>query len=152
MELAFEFSIKDFELLSKEELYTILALRQEVFVVEQNCPYLDADGMDQKAFHLIAYHKKNTLLAYARIFGPGIVYPDHCAIGRVLVKNNLREKGIGRKIMEIAIEQCHILFPENSIKISAQSYLLAFYQSMDFEVDGEEYLEDDIPHRAMILK
>jgi len=135
-----------------DDLYSILQIRQEVFVVEQDCAYLDADGLDQKARHIFI-KKDNTkeILAYARILNPGTVYKNHVAIGRVLVSASYREKGLGRQIMLSAIEYCQYNYKED-IKISAQTYLNDFYESLGFKAIMGDYLEDGIPHRAMILK
>ena len=128
-----------------------MSLRQEVFVVEQNCPYLDADNKDQCSYHLMI-HEDNALVAYARILPKGESYDAYCSIGRIATAPSHRKKGIGRKLTRYAIDQCNLVFPHDEIKISAQSYLLDFYKEFKFEEVGEEYLEDDIPHKAMIIK
>jgi ElaA protein len=140
-----------FNELSLEELYQILALRQEIFIVEQTCPYPDADGLDQQALHLFATDPGNKIVAYCRIFHPGVI-KEESVIGRVVVHQSFRGTGLGRILMQNAIDYLYRRFPEAAIKISAQSYLRRFYSSLGFEVIGDEYLEDDIPHLPMLLK
>lgn len=130
-------------------LYDILQLRQEVFIVEQDCPYLDADGKDQDSHHVIFYNESK-LVAYTRLVPKGISYEDYVSIGRVLNHESARGKGIGKDLMNYSIKKCKELFPNDKIKISAQVYLLKFYQDLGFEETGERYLEDDIPHCGMI--
>ena len=136
--------------LNAEELYTAMQLRQEVFVVEQNCPYLDADGKDQYGYHLFLY-EEDQLKAYARLLPEGVSYDNYSSIGRVVSAKSARGKGYGIQLMNEAIRQCRILFPGSPIKISAQCYLQEFYEGFGFHAVGESYLEDDIPHVAMIL-
>ena len=143
------YNCKPFNSLRLDELYAILALRQEIFVVEQNCPYQDADNKDQHSFHVMV-HKDSTLIAYARLVPIGLSYKNYCSIGRVVTAKNQRGKGIGKLLMSYALKQCNKLFPNIPIKISAQVYILNFYSDLGFSVVGEEYLEDDIPHRAMV--
>lgn len=145
-----QFSCKTFESLSKDELYSILALRIEVFVVEQDCPYQDLDYKDQDAHHLIATYE-NKIVAYTRLLPSGISYPEHCSIGRVICAQRSRGKGIGRELMKESVRLCKTIFPNSPIKISAQTYLLDFYTNLGFQVVGPEYLEDNIPHVAMTL-
>lgn len=139
-----------FEQLSTKDLYEIMALRQRVFVVEQNCPYLDADGIDFYCHHLMGFKEMN-LVAYARLVPGGIAYPEYVSIGRVITAPEVRRVGLGREMMERAILETRALFGTASIKISAQCYLLSFYESFGFRSTGAEYLEDGIPHIAMIL-
>ena len=127
-----------------------MKVRQEVFIVEQDCPYLDADGKDQAGFHLLGTDKKGDLLAYTRLLPKGVSYPEYCSIGRVLTSEKGRGKGAGKEIMLQSIAACKKLFPNQKIKISAQSYLNKFYTDLGFEATGESYLEDNIPHMAMI--
>jgi ElaA protein len=136
---------------SLEELYQALALRQEIFIVEQTCPYPDADGLDQQALHLFATDPDNKIVAYCRIFHPSAI-KEESVIGRVVVHQSYRGTGLGRTLMQNAIDYLYRSFPEADIKISAQSYLRRFYSSLGFEVIGDEYLEDDIPHLPMLLK
>jgi len=145
-----KFECKSFEELSNTQLYEILQLRQEVFIVEQNCPYLDCDGKDFNAFHIYAY-KNNELIAYTRLLPKGVSYEDNCSIGRVLTNETYRNSGLGKKIMLYSIEKVKEVYPKINIKISSQVYILKFYQNLGFVKTGTEYLEDDIPHHAMIL-
>lgn len=141
---------RTFSALSNTELYDIMVLRQEVFVVEQECPYLDADGKDPDSLHVIGT-RDGELIAYTRICPPGLSYDDHASIGRVANKISLRGQGIGKKLMEYSIKLTQNTYPGKAIKISAQVYILGFYEALGFVVQGEEYLEDDIPHMAMIM-
>jgi len=143
---------KYFEELSLKELYEIGRLRQEVFVLEQNCPYVDFDGKDYFCYHLMGMDDLGKLVAYSRIVPKGISYEDYISIGRVITSGLVRKSGLGRILMQESISACEKLFGKSDIKISAQTYLLKFYQSLDFESTGKEYLEDDIPHTEMIRK
>ncbi|MBD0779736.1 GNAT family N-acetyltransferase [Maribacter sp. ANRC-HE7] len=141
-------SIKNFEALSLEELYGILQLRSEVFVVEQDCVYQDLDGKDQKALHIIGT-KDNTIVAYTRVFKPGDYFTE-ASIGRVVVKESERKYGYGNEIMMASIKAIQEHFNETTIKISAQTYLNKFYSSLGFKEIGDGYLEDGIPHIGML--
>ena len=143
-----EIKVKYFKDLSSQELYDILQLRSEVFVVEQDCVYQDIDSKDQIALHVIGY-KNNRLVAYTRIFKPGD-YFDLASIGRVVVLKKERENKYGYVIMEASINAVKELFKVDTIKISAQCYLKQFYSNLEFKQIGEEYLEDGIPHVAMV--
>lgn len=145
-----EYSIKTYQELSTEELYALLQLRSEVFVVEQNCVYQDIDGKDQKALHVLGY-KEGKLIAYTRLFKPGD-YFEKASIGRVVVKESERHHKYGNQIMQVSIQALKDYFNETEIKISAQCYLKRFYNNLDFKEFGEEYLEDGIPHIAMLKK
>lgn len=140
--------VKTFEELSTKELYQILRLRSEVFVVEQDCVYQDVDNKDQKALHVIGI-KNDGVVAYTRIFKPGD-YFDNVSIGRVVVSKNQRKFGLGKQIMQASLAAIDQRFPHKAIEISAQSYLLKFYTELGFNAFGEEYLEDGIPHRRML--
>ncbi|MGB5420324.1 GNAT family N-acetyltransferase [Algibacter sp.] len=140
--------VKTFEELTKQELYHLLQLRSDVFVVEQNCVYQDLDGKDEKALHVLGF-KNYKLVAYTRIFKPGD-YFDLASIGRVVVAKIERQHQYGFDIMNASAEAIKNHFKETSIKISAQVYLKKFYNSLGFNEIGNEYLEDDIPHIAMI--
>jgi ElaA protein len=144
------FHICTFQELQLEELYAFMALRQEVFVVEQDCPYLDADGKDQLGWHVMLFDETDKLSAYTRLLPPGVSYEKYSSIGRVVSSEHVRGKGYGKAVMEHSIQAIKELFPEASIKISAQTYLLKFYNELGFQEVGEEYLEDDIPHIGMI--
>ncbi len=145
------FSCLPFDALSPHELYEIMALRQEVFVVEQNCPYLDADGKDLQSWHLMGRNAAGALLAYTRLLPEGVSYPGYTSIGRVVSSPAARGTGAGKLIMQRSIDLCRHLFGPLPIKIGAQSYLLKFYESLGFISTGEEYLEDGIPHTKMVL-
>ena len=139
---------KSFKELSTDELYAILQLRSEVFVVEQNCVYQDIDQKDQKALHIMGY-KEDQLVAYTRIFKPGD-YFKYASIGRVLVKSEARQSKYGYDIMQASIKAIEGRFNATKIKISAQTYLRKFYNNLGFTQVGEDYLEDDIPHIGML--
>lgn len=141
-------SVKTFDRLTPEELYQILRLRSEVFVVEQDCVYQDVDNKDQKALHVIGV-KNGEIVAYTRIFKPGD-YFDNVSIGRVVVRQNQRKHGLGKQIMQASLAVIDERFPDGPIEISAQTYLLKFYTELGFNAFGEEYLEDGIPHRKML--
>ncbi len=140
-----------FEDLSTRQLYDLLALRQEVFVVEQDCPYLDADGKDLKSWHVLGYQGE-TLVACTRILPRGISYKDGVSIGRVATSQKIRRMGLGKELTKITLEWTEQLFPSQRIRISAQTYLTKFYQSFGFQAIGQEYLEDDIPHIQMVIE
>lgn len=144
------FTCLPFAGLSVHALYEIMALRQEVFVVEQNCVYQDADGLDPQGWHLMVRNPAGGLVAYARLFPKGVSYPDYASIGRIVSAPGARGTGAGRALVKRAIEETYRLFGEQAIKIGAQEYLLFFYQSFGFQSVGEMYLEDGIPHIAMI--
>tara|TARA_B100001287_G_scaffold115044_1_gene96752 strand:- start:2021 stop:2461 length:441 start_codon:yes stop_codon:yes gene_type:complete len=139
--------IKSFSELNIQELYQILRLRSEVFVVEQDCVYQDMDNKDQKAIHLF-YKEKNRTIAYTRIFKQGDYY-DNPSIGRVVVKEKNRGKELGKKIMLSSIDFIKKNLQGKKIELSAQKYLDKFYRDLGFYVKGEEYLEDGIPHQRM---
>ena len=203
------FKCVHFSELTVYELYDAMALRQEIFSVEQNCAYLDADGKDLKGFHLLGYTdsselkiknsklsentegyselkiknsklSENTegyselkiknlklsepldaletsthsaeLVAYTRLLPKGVSYDNYASIGRVVNAAKVRRQGVGKILMEESIKQMAQLFPNEPVKIGAQTYLLKFYTSLGFVSTGEEYLEDNIPHTSMILK
>lgn len=142
---------KTFEQLSLVELYDILTLRNLVFVVEQTCVYLDTDGRDLKAEHLSGRDEQGNLVAYCRLFAPGLVCQE-ASIGRVVAHPAVRHMGVGKQLMQEAIRQILFLYGDTDIRISAQLYLKRFYEGFGFEAFGEKYLEDDIDHIAMIRK
>ncbi|MEP7195094.1 MAG: GNAT family N-acetyltransferase [Saprospiraceae bacterium] len=142
---------KKYESLELNELYAILQLRTEVFVVEQNCVYQDMDDKDQLAYHVMIFNEKK-LVATSRLLAEGISYDNYSSIGRICSSPLHRRQGLGLQIVKESILFNEELFPEYSIKISAQTYLKKFYTSFGFEAIGEDYLEDDIPHIAMIRK
>ena len=148
MSAAINWKIKPFNELSLQELYSVLKLRSIVFVVEQNCVYQDIDGKDQKALHLIGEYN-NEIVAYARLFKSGD-YFENASIGRVVIHPDARDKKFGHDMMRQAIAGLESHFNETKITISAQLYLQKFYESHGFVVQGETYLEDDIPHIEML--
>lgn len=139
---------KYFDELSPLELYRIMQLRNEVFVLEQQCIYQDADNKDLKSHHLMIWDG-DQLVAYSRLLPPGLAYTE-MSIGRVISSPEYRKKGAGRLLLKEAIEACHILFGEGPIRIGAQLYLKKFYESFGFEKDSDVYLEDNIEHILMI--
>jgi ElaA protein len=141
--------LKKFEALTPYELYDIMWLRNEVFVVEQNCVYQDADYKDQKGWHYMGVDEEGKLMAYVRLLPPGVSYEEP-SIGRVLTNPAARGTGVGRLLMQNAIEQCKALFGDVPIKIGAQYYLLQFYSSLGFVQTSAIYLEDNIEHIEMI--
>ena len=140
--------IKNFSELSTEEIYNILKLRSEVFVVEQNCVYQDIDEKDKKATHLFI-EKNNEIIAYTRIFKKGYYYEENPSIGRVVVSKKERGKKLGKEIMLNSIEFIKKELEGRKIELSAQKYLDKFYKDLDFYSEGEDYLEDGIPHQRM---
>ncbi|KJD34051.1 GNAT family acetyltransferase [Tamlana nanhaiensis] len=139
---------KTFNQLTTSELYNLLQLRSEAFVVEQDCVYQDIDYKDQKAIHILGI-KNEKIVAYTRIFKPGD-YFEKASIGRVVVAQNERKHKYGYDIMKASIATVSNYFNETEIKISAQCYLKKFYNNLGFNEIGEEYLEDGIPHVAML--
>ncbi|MBR2647343.1 MAG: GNAT family N-acetyltransferase [Sediminibacterium sp.] len=149
MESVYKIYYKAFGALNPGELYDAIKLRNEVFVVEQNCIFQDADGKDLDAFHLFIY-EENRLLAYARLMPPGLGY-EEMSIGRIVSSPAARGMGIGRVLVAESIKACKQLFGEGPIRIGAQYYLLNFYRSFGFREEGEIYLEDGIEHVEMLL-
>ena len=141
--------IKTFDNLSSTEIYQILRLRSEVFVIEQECIYQDIDNKDKKAVHIFLKEKKE-IIAYSRVFKEK-EYFENPSIGRVVVANKRRMYGVGKKIMNISIDYIKQNIKAKSIEISAQKYLKKFYSDLGFVQQGEEYLEDNIPHLRMFL-
>ena len=141
--------LKKFDELLPMELYAILQLRNQIFVVEQNSVYQDCDNKDQPSYHLIGW-QEDTLIAYSRLIPAGVAYNEP-SIGRVGTAIMVRGKGIGRKLMALSITHAHQLFGDCSITISAQLYLKKFYKSFGFIPSGDVYLEDGIEHIKMHL-
>ncbi|MBN3582490.1 GNAT family N-acetyltransferase [Algoriphagus aestuarii] len=141
-------AVKSFAELSNYELYNILKLRNEVFVVEQNCVYQDADNKDLKGDHLMI-KGEDGLLAYARILPPGVSYKE-VSIGRVVSHPKARRMGVGKELMKKALEFIQEKYGACRVRISAQTYLKVFYASFGFETVGEVYLEDGIEHVEMV--
>jgi len=140
---------KPFDALSLHEFHDLLQLRIDVFVVEQDCPYPELDNKDQTSFHLLGQTEANEIVAYARILPPGLSYAE-VSVGRVVVKESARGHQLGRALMLEAIQFIANYFGQVPIRISAQVYLTDFYLSLGFQIEGEEYLEDGIPHIEMV--
>jgi len=145
-----ELQIKKFSELSSDLLYKIIEARIDVFVVEQNCPYKECDNKDQDSFHLF-YLDQGQIAAYLRIIPAEISYQEP-SIGRVLVKKEYRRKGLGLKMTREALAFIREEFGSNTVRISAQEYILDLYQSLGFKVVSEKYLEDGIPHYEMLCQ
>lgn len=146
---AFSWILKPFDRLTPAELYAVLRLRSRVFVVEQQCVYLDTDNKDQEAFHLLGM-QDGDLVAYARLFAPGIYYQE-AAIGRIVTAPEVRGMGVGKSLVEKSLEIAQRLYGEVPVRIGAQRHLEAFYGEFGFRADGEPYLEDGIPHVGMVF-
>lgn len=146
--MTIEWKYKNFAQLTPFELYDLLRLRSEVFVVEQTCIFLDLDNIDQHCFHLIGYHQ-NQLIACARIVPPAVVY-EQTSIGRVVTSIAVRGTGAGKQLMQQSIDKLYSTFGNVPIKISAQFYLKTFYRSFGFHQISPVYLEDGIEHIYML--
>jgi ElaA protein len=142
------FKICSFEALSPAELYAIMKARQEVFVVEQNCCYLDADGKDALGLHLFLM-QEGAVIAYARLLPPSVSYTRESSIGRVLTAASHRGMGLGKILMRMAMKYCLVHWADQPIYISAQGYLENFYKNLGFVSTENRYLEDGIPHLEM---
>ncbi len=140
--------VKNFDVLTSRELYAIMKVRQEVFIIEQDCNYLDADGADEDAIHLWA-EKYGRIAAYCRIFPEGIKY-DETSIGRVCTSSEFRRQNLGRQMMKFALEIIASRFRTTTVRISAQDYLIKFYSEFGFKETGKKYLEDNLPHSEML--
>jgi len=141
--------LKAFNDLTPAELYDLLRLRTQVFVVEQNCVFQDMDNKDQLCSHLLLYGD-DQLVAYARILPPGVYYAE-ASIGRVITSLKSRGTGTGKVLMETAVATAMNLYPDQPLRIGAQLYALKFYERFGFKRDGEVYVEDGIDHVEMIL-
>lgn len=148
--LQISWKCQPFNSLTPYELYAIIRLRNEVFVVEQNCVFQDADDKDQQCYHLMGLIE-NRMAAYARLVPAGVCY-HYISIGRVITSPAFRKSGAGKALMQKAIEECYRLFNEQTIKIGAQFHLKKFYESFGFLQSSEVYLEDNIPHIEMLLQ
>lgn len=144
----FKSVVKKFNELTLYELYEIMQLRNEIFIVEQNCPYQDLDNKDFKATHILVY-LDGKLVAYSRIFDVGIIFKE-ASIGRVITHKKVRSSGIGKLLMEKSIETIYELYGKQNIRIGAQYYAIPFYKKFNFVTEGEVYLEDGIKHIEMI--
>lgn len=149
MSSSLQFILKPFARLNSAELYTIIRLRNEVFVVKQACVFQDADNKDQDSLHLMLW-QGSVLNAYCRLLPPGLAY-NEISIGRVVSLPTARRTGAGRTLIKEAIIQCREHFGEGPIRIGAQCYLIKFYASFGFKEEGEVYLEDGIEHIEMVL-
>ena len=145
----FDHAVKSFNTLTPGELYAILRLRSEVFVVEQNCVFLDADNKDIYCHHLMLFENKQ-LIAYARLVPPGVSYRE-MSVGRVVTAKDARNKGAGKELMQLAVEYCRKIFGDGPIRIGAQYYLEKFYTEIGFTATGDVYDEDGIEHIEMIM-
>ena len=143
--------LKKFTELSPEEVYAILQLRNEVFVVEQNCVFQDADDKDQPSYHFMGFNEQQKLVAYTRLVPAGVSY-DEISIGRVVTSPSVRSTGLGKELMIRSIEAIFGLYGQQDIRIGAQLYLKKFYSGFGFEQVSEVYLEDGIEHIYMIRK
>lgn len=139
-----------FGALSLDDLYDALALRSQVFVVEQNCVFLDADGADRRSSHLLGRDEAGVLQAYLRICDPGVKYPEP-SIGRVITGEATRGSGLGHRLIAEGIARCQAAWPGRPIRIGAQSRLEGFYARHGFVREGLDYIEDGIPHCEMVL-
>jgi len=143
-----DWQIKHYRDLTLNELHDIIALRINVFVVEQDCPYQDLDGKDKKCYHLVCRNGKGSIVATARILPPGLSY-DECAIGRVVIDERVRGNGIGHVLMKECTKFSDLEFGKAPIIVSAQKHLENYYEAHNFVPTGKEYLEDGIPHIEM---
>ncbi len=141
-----------FSQLNTEQLYELLKLRVDIFVVEQTCPYPELDNKDRNegVFHLLGYHDDGQLIAYSRLLSPGISYKN-ASFGRVAIDKSNRGSGSGQELLSVILNYCQQLWPNQDIDIGAQEYLLGFYQKHGFTAISKVYLEDDIPHLDMRL-
>lgn len=144
-----QFSFVPFSALSVSDLYSILQLREQVFILEQTCLYADIDGKDAEAYHAML-RMDGQLVAYGRYFIKGSFHSDYASIGRVLVHSNYRKKQLGHELLRRILEEIEVKFEKSEIKISAQTYLLKFYEQYGFKKISAEYLEDGIPHIDML--
>ena len=141
---------KQFEEISGTEMHEILSERQKVFVVEQKCVYQDADKLDSQSWHLVGRDSEEILAAYARINFPGAKYKEP-SFGRILTSQANRAIGLGRQIIQHCIEKCEIEYPDMTIRISAQTYLIGFYKEFCFEIVGQPYDDEGVEHIDMVL-
>lgn len=138
--------------LTPQDLYEVVRLREAVFIVEQKCSYPDADGRDPAAWHLLGWIErrgKRALVAYARIFEPGVRYTE-ASIGRIVTAQEVRGTGVGKLLMAEALRHVEALAPGQTIKLAAQRYLERFYASFGFKIASAPYEEDGINHIDML--
>ncbi|MBS3822544.1 MAG: GNAT family N-acetyltransferase [Wenzhouxiangellaceae bacterium] len=148
--VSLEWRLHAFDQFELAQLYAVLAARVAVFVVEQDCPYQDLDGLDKAGMHLVAWQGAAGVAAYARILPPGARF-ERPSIGRVLTHAGVRRTGLGYELMRRAVVETHRLFPDQAIRLSAQCYLERFYQALGFSIVSRPYEEDGIPHVEMEL-
>ena len=148
--MSINWSLKAFSALTVDELYAIIQLRNEVFVIDQQCIFQEADGKDPHAWHLMGFNENNQLAAYTRLLPAGASFAE-ASIGRVVTAGFARNSGIGKKLMSESINSLYKLFGKQTIRIGAQLYLKRFYESFGFQQSSEVYLEDGIEHIEMIL-
>ena len=151
MKQSFTTKLFRFADLSPFDLYEIMALRQAVFIVEQNCPYLDANGLDCHAWHFLMYDLENQFVVYSRLLPPDILHAGYASIGRVVNLSAMRGSGLGRFLMQQSIAMCNTLFSNIPIKIGTQSCPIPFYESLGFYSASENYTEYDRFYTRMIL-
>jgi len=149
MTISIQWQWRRFAELSVAQLYAILGARQAVFVVEQNCPYQDADGKDLGAEHLIAWSGEE-VAAYLRLLAPGVSYEAEPSLGRIITTRIARGNGLGRELVVRGLERAQQLYPTLPVRIGAQAHLNEFYGSLGFVQSSEPYLEDNIPHIEML--
>ena len=150
MKQSMQWQCASFRELSTSQLYAILRARCDVFIVEQNCPFPEIDGLDESAMHLMAWTQDGQLAAYLRMHAAH-AFSSEPALGRVLTTAPFRGTGLGRQLVEQGLKHAGEIYPNQALRINAQSYLIQFYGSFGFALDSEEYLEDGIPHVAMLL-
>ena len=143
--------LKKFTELTSFEVFEFLKLRQDVFIIEQDCIYPDIDGFDDKALHLMIFDGKK-LIAYSRIFESGIKFDDSCSIGRIVVSPDSRGSTVGKLLIQKSIGYCKQLFPNAPVRIEAQSALANYYEQFGFMKEGACYMVDGINHTKMVLK
>lgn len=144
-----KWKVRSYDDLSKQELHQLMILRQNVFIVEQNCPYKDADNKDFNSHHLMRFNENTQIIAYLRIVAPGISYKE-VSLGRIVTDIDNRGTGLGIELMKMGLQFTESIYGKVDIRISAQTHLVPFYKKFDFESTGKQYLEDDIPHTEMI--
>lgn len=147
--MSINWNCKSFDELNVHELYAILRLRTEVFVVEQNCVFQDMDNKDQGSYHICGW-QNNELIAYTRLVPAGVSYHE-ASIGRVITAPSARRTGAGRALMQYSIQKLYELWGKQSIKLGAQLYLKKFYESFGFQQTSDIYIEDGIPHIEMLF-
>lgn len=147
-----KFICKHYNRLNKAEVYELMQLRQEIFVVEQNCAYVDADGKDLQGWHLFGRNESGQLVVYTRLLPPGVSYADYASIGRVVAHKSVRGTGAAQLLMKESIKRLKKICPDAEIKIGAQAHLKRFYEAFGFHQSGDVNDEDGIPHIPMILR